>query len=154
MVGRFLVVLTSHVRIWDIPASGVQPEAGSYPEDEHHPCAHASLPCGEHRSVPGTSITLTLSSGVALRAILRDALATVARDLDGTLVADLAVAALRGATQVSVAGQHGLREEWISRRWTASSEPAHEHAAPATAGLERGHGRILARAAPKRFVMC
>lgn len=84
----------------------------------------------------------TCASGLALRAVLREELATVARDLDGTLVADLAVAALRGATQASVAGQHGLREEWISRRWkpvllelvlerllAASSESAHEYAA-------------------------
>ena len=84
----------------------------------------------------------TCASGLALRAVLREALATVATDLEGTLVADLAIAALRGATQASVAGQHGLREEWISRRWNpvllelilerllvANSDAGHERAA-------------------------
>ncbi|MGE3075133.1 MAG: hypothetical protein AB7N24_15370 [Dehalococcoidia bacterium] len=84
----------------------------------------------------------TCASGLALRAVLREALATVARDLDGTVVADLAAASLRGATQASVAGQRGLREEWLSRRWkpvllelvlerllVASSQSGHEQAA-------------------------
>ncbi len=59
----------------------------------------------------------TCAAGLALRALLRESLAAIARDLDGTLVADLALAALRGATQASVADLRGLREEWISRRW-------------------------------------
>lgn len=59
----------------------------------------------------------TCAPGLALRALLRESLATVCRDLDGTLVADLALAALRGDTQASVAEQRGLREEWVSRRW-------------------------------------
>lgn len=59
----------------------------------------------------------TCAAGLALRALLRESLATIARDLDGTLVADLALAALQGATQASVAEHHRLREEWVSRRW-------------------------------------
>lgn len=59
----------------------------------------------------------TCASGLALRALLRETLATIAHDLDRTLVADLAQAALRGDTQASIAAQRGLREEWISRRW-------------------------------------
>ena len=57
------------------------------------------------------------AAGLALRALLRESLAAVGRDLDGTLVSDLALAALRGNTQASVADQRGLREEWVSRRW-------------------------------------
>lgn len=59
----------------------------------------------------------TCACGLALRAILRETLATIAHDLVGTLVADLAHGALRGETQASIAAQRGLREEWISRRW-------------------------------------
>jgi hypothetical protein len=59
----------------------------------------------------------TCAPGLALRALLREALAAIARDLDGTLVADLAVATLHGKTQASVAEGRGLAEEWVSRRW-------------------------------------
>ncbi len=59
----------------------------------------------------------TCACGLALREVLRESLAAIARDLNGTLVGDLALAALRGDTQASVANQRGLREEWISRRW-------------------------------------
>ena len=59
----------------------------------------------------------TCPRGLALRALLRDALAAVARDLEGTVLGDIAVALLQGRTQASVAGARGLGDEWLSRRW-------------------------------------
>lgn len=59
----------------------------------------------------------TCASGLALRAVLRETLAAIHRDLDGTLVAELAAAALNGVRQSTIAEQCGVSEEWISRRW-------------------------------------
>ncbi len=59
----------------------------------------------------------TCPRGLALRALLRDALAAVSRDLEGTVLGDIAVALLQGRTQASVAEVRGFGDEWLSRRW-------------------------------------
>jgi hypothetical protein len=59
----------------------------------------------------------TCAPGLALRALLRDALAAIGRDLDGATLGDMAVALLLGHTQASVAEARGVGDEWISRRW-------------------------------------
>jgi hypothetical protein len=77
-------------------------------------------PLARHPAVERLAATTfrgrTCPNGLALRALLRDALAAIGRDLDGTVVGALAVATLHGRTQASLAAELGMGQEWLSRR--------------------------------------
>ncbi len=78
-------------------------------------------PLGNHPAVVHLAATTfrgkTCARGLAARSLLREALVTIARDLKGTLLGDLAAGTYLGHTQASVAEAHGVGDEWLSRRW-------------------------------------
>jgi len=59
----------------------------------------------------------TCAEGLALRFVLRKALAEIANDLAGTPIGSLAGALHEGRTQAEVAGELGISREHLSRRW-------------------------------------
>lgn len=59
----------------------------------------------------------TCATGLALRQVLREILDALASDLEGTPVGTLAVGLRVGDTQVEVAREMGISDEYLCRRW-------------------------------------
>ena len=59
----------------------------------------------------------TCATGLALRQVLRETLDALASDLEGTPVGSLAAGLRVGDTQVEVAREMGILDEYLCRRW-------------------------------------
>ena len=59
----------------------------------------------------------TCATGLALRQVLREILDALASDLEGTPVGTLAAGLRVGDTQVEVAREMGISDEYLCRRW-------------------------------------